>query len=144
MADVLKRALTLLIGTDSTLRDLKMPRGNRPLQKLTERELLQLESEIGAELFGEIPKGRRRSFFNLDPKTWIWHEEWVDEHGQFQQATTRYEVHEKGILKAQEGPRYEYIEGQELDNLLLATQMYYERVMREIYKRDPQTGQTII
>lgn len=144
MADVLKRAFKLLIGTDSTLSGLKYPRGARPLEKLTERELLQLESEIGAQLFGDIPKGRRRSFFNLDPKTWIWHEEWVDERGEFQQATTRYEVHDKGILKAQEGPRYEYIEGEELDNLLVATQMYYERVMREIYKRDPQTGQQIV
>lgn len=144
MADVLKRAFKLLIGTDSTLRDLKYPPGGRPLEKLTERELLQLESEIGAQLFGEVPKGRRRSFFNLDPQTWIWHEEWVDDHGEFRQATTRYEVHDKGILKVQEGPRYEYIEGRELDNLLLATQMYYERVMRDVYKRDPQTGQTLI
>lgn len=144
MSDVLKRAFKLLVGTDSTLRDLRMPRGSRPLNKLSERELLQLESEIGSQLFGEVPKGRRRSFFNLDPQTWIWHEEWVDDHGEFRQATTRYEVHDKGILKVQEGPRYEYIEGQELDNLLLATQMYYERVMRDVYRCDPETGQTLI
>jgi hypothetical protein len=52
-------------------------------------------------------------------------------------------VHEKGILKVQEGARYDFLEGQELENLTLAAQMYYERVMREIYKRDPQTGQNL-
>lgn len=143
MATVLKRALQLLIGTDPSTRDLMYAKKSRPLGKLTERELLQLESEIGAQLFGEIPKGRRRLFFNLDPKTWIWHEEWMDEHGELQQATTRYEVHDQGILKVQQGARYEFLEGQELDNLILAAQMYYERVMREVYKRDPQTGQKL-
>lgn len=143
MATVLKRALQLLIGTDPSTRDLMYAKKSRPLGKLTERELLQLESEIGAQLFGEIPKGRRRSFFNLDPKTWIWHEEWMDERSELQQATTRYEVHDQGILKVQQGARYEFLEGQELDNLILAAQMYYERVMREVYKRDPQTGQKL-
>jgi hypothetical protein len=143
MAAVFKRALKLLIGTDPSSRDLMYAKKSRPLNKLTERELLQLESEIGAEIFGELPKGRRRAFFNLDPTTWIWHEEWLDEKGALQQATTRYEVHEKGILKVQEGARYDFLEGQELENLTLAAQMYYERVMREIYKRDPQTGQNL-
>lgn len=143
MATVLKRALQLLVGTDPSTRDLMYAKKSRPLGKLTERELLQLESEIGAQLFGEIPKGRRRSFFNLDPKTWIWHEEWMDERGELQQATTRYEVHDQGILKVQQGARYEFLEGQELDNLMLAAQMYYERVMREVYKRDPRTGQNL-
>lgn len=143
MSTVLKRALQLLIGTDPSGRDLLYTKKSRPLNKLTERELLQLESEIGAQLFGEIPKGRRRSFFNLDPKTWIWHEEWMDERGGLRQATTRYEVHDQGILKVQEGARYEFLEGEELDNLTLAVQMYYERVMREVYKRDPQIGRNL-
>lgn len=142
MAAVFKRALKLLIGTDPSTRDLMYAKKARPLGKLTERELLQLESEIGSQLFGEVPKGRRRSFFNLDPRTWIWHEEWL-EGGVLKQATTRYEVHEQGILKVQEGSRYEFLEGQELDNLTLAAQMYYERVMREIYKRDPQTKEKL-
>ena len=38
----------------------------RPLKKLTERELLQLESEIGSKLFGDVPTGHRREFFCLD------------------------------------------------------------------------------
>lgn len=144
MADVFKKALQLLVGTDSL--SLPLPKKTtRPLQGLTERELIQLESEIGAELFGPIPDGNRREFFCLDKNTWIWYEEWSDiETGKQRSATTRYEVHDNGILKASEGARYNFIEGPELDNLLLAAQMYYEQIARRIYKRDPQTGQKLV
>lgn len=143
MASVFKKAIQLLVGNEPTI-DLKFKKSERPLGLLTERELLQLESEIGAQLFGEIPKGHRRSFFNLDKTTWIWHEEWLDDKNNLQQATTRYEVQGERILKVQEGARYAYLEGPELENLALAVQMYYERVMREVYQRDPQTGQKLV
>lgn len=143
MSDIFKKALKLLVGTDDSF--LLMPKKDRPFKALTERELIQLESEIGSELFGPIPAGNRREFFCLDKNTWIWHEEWTDvETGKPKVATTRYEVHDNGILKAQEGARYSFIEGVELNNLLLATQMYYEQVARNIYKRDPQTGQKLV
>ena len=139
MAQVFQKALQLLIGTTPAT-DFKFKKSTRPLGQLTERELLQLESEIGAQLFGPIPKGHRRSFFNLDQSTWIWHEEWLDDKNNLQQATTRYEIQGDHILKVQEGARYSYLEGKELENLALAVQMYFERVMREVYQRDPQTG----
>ena len=142
MADVFKKALQLLTGSDqSALRNVTRGRKSRPLKKLTERELIQLESAIGAQLFGEIPKGHRREFINLDKSTWIWHEEWIDAKGKNNVTTTRYEVQSDRILKVQEGARYTFLEGDELQNLGLAVQMYYERVMREVYHRDPTTGQ---
>lgn len=142
MSNVFKKAMTLLIGDSSSIK-LTMPK-NRPLKKLTERELLQLESEIGSKLFGEVPVGHRREFFCLDEKTWIWHEEWVDQKTKKQQQmTTRYEVHANGILKVQEGARYSFIEGDELANLAMATRMYYEQVARGVYKVDPHTGQKL-
>ena len=138
---VLRKALTLLVGTTDDLTYLKMPKSNgRPLKSLTERELIQMESEIGRELFGPVPKGHRREFFNLDPTTWIWYEEYIGSDGKQHSTTTRYEVQENGVLKAQEGARYSYIEGEELKNLLLATRMYHERVMRGIYGRDVTSG----
>ncbi len=141
---VLKKALGLLVGSDEvTLPRLGSSRKKRPLKDLTERELIALESEIGGQLFGPVQKGGRREFFNLDPKTWIWHEEWLDQAGKVQQSTIRYEADDKGILKVSEGPRYDYLEGDELNNLTVAIQMYYERAMREIYNRDPQTGQKL-
>lgn len=143
MTNILQQALSLITGENQTTLDLKVPKKLRPFKKLTERELIQLESEIGRELFGPIPKGHRREFFNLDDKTWIWYDEFSDETGNKHSSTTRYEVQDKGILKAQDGAKYSYVEGEELKNLALAVQMYYEQVMRGVYKRDPQTGQKL-
>lgn len=140
MTSVLKKALTLLVG------DVSLPKfstSDRPLQTFTERELLALESQIGAQLFGPIAPGSRREFFCLDETTWIWYEEWLDEKQKLQRTTTRYEIQEKAILKVQEGARYSFIEGEELTHLSIAIKMYYERVMREIYDRNPATGQPI-
>jgi hypothetical protein len=142
MTGILKKALSLIIGDASSVPNLSMPKkSERPLKKLTERELLQLESEIGGKLFGDVPVGRRREFFCLDEKTWIWYEEYIDpKTKKLERMTIRYEVHEKGILKVQEGARYSFIEGEELANLVAATKMYYEQVARNVYKRDPATG----
>lgn len=139
MPSILSQAFRLLVGDPNDVSWLKMPK-DRPLKSLTERQLIKLESEIGSQLFGTVPKGHRREFFCLDERTWIWHEEWIDEAHRLQASTTRYEVHDKGILKVQEGARYSYLEGQELANLNLAIRLYYERVAREIYKIDPNTG----
>ncbi|MNH49923.1 hypothetical protein D3C73_15190 [compost metagenome] len=145
MAAVIKKALELLVGAEQSASPKAgmFAKKKRLLKDLSDRELIALESEIGGRLFGPVQKGGRREFFNLDPKTWIWHEEWLDQTGKKQQATIRYEVDDKGILKISEGARYDYLEGDELNNLTIAIQMYYERVMREIYKRDPQTGQKL-
>lgn len=139
MSEMFQKVLSLIIGDDSQANLMRVPK-NYPASKLTERELLRRESKIGADLFGPAPKGRRREFFCLDESTWIWHEEWRDEKGVDRQSTTRYEVHPNGILKVTDGPRYQFIDGEELDNLTAATRLYYEQVARQIYNRDPQTG----
>lgn len=147
MTSVWAKAFKLLTGDDVSLDYLKMPKitpSLRPLKSLTKRELLQLESEIGRELFGPVPSGHTREFFNLDEHTWIWHEDFVGADGKKHASTIRYEIQGDKILKVQEGARYSYLDGQELDNLLLAIQMYYEQVMRKVYKRDPQTGRKLV
>lgn len=133
---LIQKALELLTGSPTSK--------TRPLKGLTERELIELESEIGRELFGPIPAGHQRDFFCLDDHTWVWYEEWTDvATGQKRSTTTRYEVHQNGILKAQDGTTYKFIEGQELRNLALAVRLYYEQTMRQIYKRDPYTGHVL-
>ena len=145
MGSLLKKALTLLVGDDSQTDLFKVPLSSkRPLKKFTERELISLESEIGGKLFGKVPRGHRREFFNLDPKTWIWYEEYKDDNGKKTSSTVRYEIHEKGIFKVQEGARYSYIEGQELEHFVLATKLYYEEVARNIYRIDPATGKKLV
>lgn len=140
---VLKKTLTLLIGNTDELSYLKVPKQRSSTKKMSERELIQRESEIGRELFGTVPKGHRREFFCLDDKTCIWYEEYKDANGATVSSTTRYEIQGDKVLKAQEGARYSYLEGPELNNLLLAIGMYYERVMRRVYNRDPDSGQQL-
>lgn len=142
MPSVFKKALSLLTGVEPNDQLVKMPK-KRPFKNLTERELIQLESQIGSQLFGPIPEGHRRQFFNLDETTWIWYEEYQDVNGQQKTMTTRYEVQGKKIMKAQDGAQYSYIEGEELRNLTLAIQMYFEQVMRGVYRRDPATGKKL-
>lgn len=152
MPSILKQAINLLIGTEPVTADPTPPLTKvakhvpktqkpmkRPFKKLTERELIQLESDIGAQLFGSVPEGHRREFFNLDLSTWIWYDEWIDGiTNQRMSMTIRYEVHENGILKVQEGARYNFIEGQELENFMAAIHLYYERVARELYHTEPR------
>ncbi len=143
MATIIQKALKLLVGDDVSTDWLKMPK-KRPLKVLTERELLTLESEVGAKLFGPVPAGHRREFFCLDEYTWIWHEEWLDASKKLATSTIRYEVSDHGVLKVQEGARYSYLEGEELQNFGIAIRMYYEQVAREVYQLDPATGQKLV
>lgn len=144
MNRILKKALTLLTGDDTSLDFLKIPKKTRPLKVLTERELLTLESEIGGQLFGPIPSGHLREFFCLDDNTWIWYEEWRDDKKKRQSTTVRYEISPQGVLKVQEGGRYAYLEGDELRNFGLSVRLYYEQVARKVYKRDPATAKKLV
>lgn len=139
MAGFFQKTLALLTGSD----DVRFPKFTFS-SRVSKRELIQRESEIGGQLFGAVPLGHHRQFFNLDKTTWIWYEEWNDDEGKVQSTTTRYEVHKNGVLKVQEGTQYYYIEGQELDNFVTATRSYYERVSRDIYQRDPATGKPLV
>lgn len=143
MANVLQKALKLLVGDDVNTDLWRIPK-NRPLKPLTERELLKLESEVGSKLFGPVSAGHRREFFCLDNRTWIWHEEWIGQDKKLQTSTVRYEINDTGVLKVQEGARYSYLEGEELQNFGLSVRMYYEQVTRDVYKRDPATGKKLV
>lgn len=141
MTETLSRAKSLIasLGRGVSSRLLK----KRALKELSERELIALESTIGGQLFGPVAKGHRREFFNLDPSTWLWHEEWLDAAKKRHTQTIRYEVRDDKIIKVLPGPRYHELEGDELANFTLAAHVYFERTMREVYGRDPKTGQKI-
>lgn len=143
MTSILRKALKLLVGDDKNVDWLKLPK-IRDFQVLTERELLTLESEIGAKLFGPVPAGSQRAFFCLDDKTWIWYEEQVSAGHRKSSNTIRYEITERGVLKVQENSKYNYLVGDELKNFAVAVQMYYEQVARGVYKRDAATGQKLV
>jgi hypothetical protein len=139
MSQLLKKIASLITGAPAPAR-----KANRTLKKLTERQLIQLESELGRDLFGPVPKGHRREFFCLDAHTWVWYEEWIDaETKKKKSITTRYEIHDNGILKSQNGASYSFLDEDELRNLAIATRIYYERVVRNVYRHDPYTGKPL-
>lgn len=129
----LRQFITRLIGDIDDISQLKLPRVKPQPRMYTERDLLGMESKIGAELFGPVPVGGRREFFCLDENNWMWYEEWRDQSGKPQSSTIRYELHENGVVKVQEGARYSYLEGAELENFLQATKLYHDRVMNTLY-----------
>jgi hypothetical protein len=93
--------------------------------------LIHHEAKLGGQLFGPIPDGHRREFFCLDQHTWVWHEEWKDEQGQWQAMTTRYDVRPSGILKSQGGASYQKLSSDELANLYRAVKLYGRQVRGE-------------
>lgn len=132
---IMRKAWALIAG-DLTEQQLRMAAST------SQRDLIRQESKIGSTLFGDIPDGNRREFFCLDPQTWVWHEEWEDSViNKRREVTTRYEVTPSGVLKVQDGMPYQVIEGEELKHLAVATRMYYEQVMTDIYNRNPATGE---
>ncbi len=119
---MLKKLTSALLGQRQQARDAELY-----------RNLMRHEAQIGGKLFGPIPKGHRREFFCLDEHTWIWHEEWIDNTGKKQIRTTRYDVRPQGVLKAQDGQPYRYVNEQEAQHLRDAVNLYLERVQKEIY-----------
>ena len=144
MASFIKKTINLLFAEDPIRPLLKVTKKDRPTKKLSERELIEKESQIGRDIFGPAPANvTRREFFNLDQDTWMWHEETKNPDGTKSAHTVRYEIQPQGILKVMSGPKYEYLEGTELSNFVKATQEYYERVSTALYRRNPRTGKPL-
>ena len=102
-------------------------------------DMLRQEAKIGGELFGPVPAGHRREFFCLDKYTWIWHEEWTDEHKQHRIVTTRYDVRSSLVLKAQDRQPYQPVAYDEAINLYHAVELYEKRV-NQFYNQQHQTA----
>lgn len=132
----LRKLMYVLLGDTGNIPTIKVPTIKSSNQPLTERELIEMESKIGAKLFGPIPAGHRREFFCLDDTSWIWYEEWRED-GKLRKTTVRYEIQAAGVLKVQEGARYSYLEGAELQNFVKAVNAYYDTVSFVMYHKTP-------
>lgn len=102
-------------------------------------DMIRQEAKIGGELFGPVPTGHRREFFCLDKYTWIWHEEWTDDHKQRRIVTTRYDVRSSVVLKAQDRQPYQPVTYDEAINLYQAVELYEKRV-NQFYNQQHQTA----
>lgn len=110
---------------------------------LTVRQLIEHESEIGRNLFPDRPTNEQWEFFNLDPMTWVWSKTLRDKKDAQATKIMRYEIHQNGILKVTDGADYRYLDEEEMRHFGMTVHLYYNEVMRGIYKRDPQTGEPL-
>ena len=100
---------------------------------MTYADLINAESELGRTLFGPIPAGHQREFFEHKKNVWIWHDGWLDENGGAQGITIRYEVKPEGVFKKYPGSAYVKLEGEELDNFRRAARMYLDLIKTKLY-----------
>ena len=101
--------------------------------KLTLNELINAESALGRTLFGPIPDGHRREFFTSEKNVWFWHESWINNLGNLEEMTIRYEVHPDGVYKRLNQEGYQKIKGEELDNFRLAAKSYLKLIKQKLY-----------
>ncbi|MCX6728417.1 MAG: hypothetical protein NTV39_01450 [Candidatus Saccharibacteria bacterium] len=110
------------------------------LEPLTEDILRAKESEIGATIFGAMaPNEIQREFWYdrriADRDSWLFHQKIVEDTG-VKDVTIHYEVHPNGVLRISSHPntKNEFIEGQELENFMTATELYRDMVIEKIYE----------
>lgn len=122
----------LLTNYSSNLK--KLMKGDTSYRhKLTYEDLINAESALGRTLFGPIPEGHQREFFESRKNVWIWHENWINRFGAMEEMTIRYEVRPNGVYKRANGGNYRKIEGSELDNFRLAAKSYLNLVKNKLY-----------
>ena len=71
----------------------------------TPEDKLNAESELGRTIFGPVPAGHQREFFEHKKLMWVWHESWR-ENDQDKTNTIRYEVRPAGVYKTTGGGNY--------------------------------------
>ncbi|MHB1865409.1 MAG: hypothetical protein ACYCPS_04615 [Candidatus Saccharimonadales bacterium] len=103
-----------------------LPRNDVQRAAAAERQLIHFESQFGRNIFGPIPKNHHREFFCLDERTWIWHEDSIDEEGNRKIVSTRYVLRPDGAIKSRNGQSYQKVEDQEARHLYLAIKKYIE------------------
>jgi hypothetical protein len=116
------------------------------LEPLTEDILRAKESEVGATIFGPVaPNEIQREFWYdrriADRDSWLFHQKVVEETG-VSDVTIHYEVHPSGVLRISSHPhtKNEFIEGQELENFMTATDVYRTLVIDQIYGNNQVTS----
>lgn len=103
-------------------------------KKATIDDLINAESNLGRTLFGPIPEGHRREFFQHKKNLWVWHESWRDQKGQHKELTVRYEVRPSGVFKKPLGGKYIELKGSELENFRRAVHVYAKLVKEKLYQ----------
>ncbi len=98
----------------------------------TLEDMINAESELGRTIFGPIPAGHQREFFEHKKNVWVWHESWR-ELGKDRSFTLRYEVRPNGVFKTMNDGRYQKLEGAELTNFRAAARSYLNLIKTNLY-----------
>ena len=101
--------------------------------RLSYTDLINAESELGKTIFGPVPVGHQREFFEYRKNVWIWHERFVDPSGTMQEMTVRYEVRPDGVFKRPGNGKYHRIDGTELNNFRRAARIYLDLIKTNLY-----------
>ena len=109
------------------------PKGIRYSNGFSYDDLVNLESKWGGTMFGPVPVGHRREFFKHRENVWIWYENWIDNAGNLQEMTIRYEVRPAGVFKRASGEKYRKLSGAELDNFCTAAKNYLALMKAKLY-----------
>ena len=99
----------------------------------TMEDFINAESEFGRTIFGPIPAGHQREFFEHKKNIWVWHESW-NEFGKRKETTIRYEVRPDGVYKKPLGGVYTKIKGVELANFRKAAKAYLALIKQNLYQ----------
>ena len=127
---LLKKQQKLAKKQAKRARKLKIP---RYFNGLSYNELMDLESKWGGTIFGPVPAGHQREFFEHKKNVWIWYESWLDKAGTPQELIIRYEVRPAGVFKRVSGQKYEKLAGSELDNFRTAAKNYLRLLKTKLY-----------
>lgn len=132
--DLTKQASSKEQGRRSIFGRTKTPAPKmRYSNRLSYNDLVELESEWGGTMFGPIPYGHQRKFFEHEKNVWIWHENWFDNAGNLQEITIRYEVRPAGVFKRTSGQKYEKLSSEELNNFRIAARNYLQLIKTKLY-----------
>lgn len=101
--------------------------------RISPDELMNMESQWGGILFGPIPAGHQRNFFEYKKNVWIWYEGWPGKNGNLESMTVRYEVRPAGVFKRVNSQKYEKITGQELDYFRATLHQYLKLMKTKLY-----------
>ena len=105
---------------------------------LTVSELMQMESEVGSEIFQSSCGGDYVRFFNESRNHWFFYREQRKENGLIDSHTIHYEVRDNGVVKTSDktGPRLQYLDDVELENFFSAVNAYNLKIMNSIYNKN--------
>ena len=119
----------------ATFRKLKrLGRQKATKVKVSYNDVIAAEANLGRTIFGPVPDGHQREFFEAHPNIWLWYESWTDPSGAPQSTTVRYEVQPSGVYKTPSNGNFSKLEGAELTNFCAAVRRYFELVKANLYR----------